>query len=1335
MQRLERISSSKETADDWRWAVRGLADQALRNNVQGAIAERKNYPRKELVALLTDPQLAVRLGALELLEQAAGDTYGYNAWAKPSAGSSTGAHGEEGDPRNVHALEMWGKWAGSSGKVKADGLVLSGEQLQGYIRDIISANPDRKMRAVRMLEPHGMKAVASIQEFIVNNKGLPKSNLINLKEAQYHLVLFRSAGENASVLARDLTRGNRDQQLGAISALKKIGFLGIPIVRDYLRSPDALVRETAVDTILSLGGTQAVPLVIPELKKEKDVNVIHAAMRRFREVGGEEVKKLVITYLDHESEDMVVSALQSLSKLSDDDSSRNLLRSHRSSSGSKKDGEQSKKVIGLLKDPRWRVRSAALEYVTSTQLKGAGDQVVALLTDEDEFVRSHAISAAVALRLTSAKKKLQSMFLTDDEMIAPVTKAFTSMEIVLPDDLVAHLDARAPDVIVGAIRAMDKDEKPYLQRIARYAEHKNLDVACAALRVLADDDDKLKFPFVANYLTTALQSGSKEKTAAVLDSLDLPDRSNIDPSLMRVFGSGIGEKTVLDPLYDAFLKPLDAAREEKVKAIKLKPASGPGATGGLVTLKNTLAKLAEDWDTAPENGFRAAFLLGKAGDDRGLVVMMKNYARLTTSQRAAIADRFYSLRSKEATPLIIALMRDELSEIRSNAAERAFNVRENLHLIERALAEVVRKGAKIQPHEFYGYGLERAATEGGSKRLMLGWARDVLKSDSGSDELKVLALIVIRHNVSQSDEKLVEPYISSGNQWLRRAAWFAMGKGRLSWLNKNVHKITTEQSAQVRKALPVSVGMTEGTWNHQFTDTFTAADRSWSSTRRRIRLTTEVEQVIRDLAEKDPSPEVRFESWFTLMSHGKTIDLDTFITLIAQQPKGAAVSKRLADYLERNYRRMGKGMRPLLAYADIKHISSSTVGAVMHHFATGDSRASFNSFASLAKAAESSGDPQITEGGENPEELARLRKHLKVIVFYKPGCKECDKAEGHLADLKSGFPLLEIERRNILDQDDLLINRALCDRFQTSGSGKTPSMFAQAGAAIAPNVKPEQLADLLQRTMEMRDDPAWAEFDEAEMEVAKENVEETFSSMTMTIVILGGLLDGVNPCAFATIIFFLSYLQVAKRTPREILAVGISFILAVFLAYFSVGIAFHAFIEKLQGLPGFGLARTVMTWVFAGFALLVAVLSLRDGIRASRGNMGDMTLQLPGFLKDRIRGTIRSRARARNYVIAAFITGIIISFLELACTGQVYAPIVYQIQQGKVDAYFYLLIYNLAFILPLVTIFVLAYRGMTSDALVQFQQKHTAAVKYATAALFLLLTVVILFGDRLVSHG
>ena len=50
-----------------------------------------------------------------------------------------------------------------------------------------------------------------------------------------------------------------------------------------------------------------------------------------------------------------------------------------------------------------------------------------------------------------------------------------------------------------------------------------------------------------------------------------------------------------------------------------------------------------------------------------------------------------------------------------------------------------------------------------------------------------------------------------------------------------------------------------------------------------------------------------------------------------------------------------------------------------------------------------------------------------------------------------------------------------------------------------------------------------------------------------------------------------------------------------------------------------------------------------------------------------------------------------------------------------------LLLYNVMFILPLIGVFMLVYFGTTSQQLIDWMNKHTAAVKLGTAILFLLL--------------
>jgi thiol:disulfide interchange protein len=137
---------------------------------------------------------------------------------------------------------------------------------------------------------------------------------------------------------------------------------------------------------------------------------------------------------------------------------------------------------------------------------------------------------------------------------------------------------------------------------------------------------------------------------------------------------------------------------------------------------------------------------------------------------------------------------------------------------------------------------------------------------------------------------------------------------------------------------------------------------------------------------------------------------------------------------------------------------------------------------------------------------------------------------------------------------------------------------------------------------------------------------------------------------------------------------------------------------------------------------VLAILTFRDFGRAQKGQPSDMTLRLPMSLRRRINKVIRESSQMRAFVGVAFFTGFLVSLLELACTGQVYLPtIIYVMSQPDLaaQAFLYLLLYCLMFILPLVVVFVLSYFGTSSEQLGQFVNRHTSTIKFATGLLFI----------------
>ena len=83
-------------------------------------------------------------------------------------------------------------------------------------------------------------------------------------------------------------------------------------------------------------------------------------------------------------------------------------------------------------------------------------------------------------------------------------------------------------------------------------------------------------------------------------------------------------------------------------------------------------------------------------------------------------------------------------------------------------------------------------------------------------------------------------------------------------------------------------------------------------------------------------------------------------------------------------------------------------------------------------------------------------------------------------------------------------------------------------------------------------------------------------------------------------------------------------------------------------------------------------------------------------------------------------TGLIVSILELACTGQVYLPtiiFVMGVPELRARAFAYLLLYNLLFVLPLVVVFLFVYHGSNSRQLMRIMRQRAGTIKLATTVL------------------
>lgn len=247
-----------------------------------------------------------------------------------------------------------------------------------------------------------------------------------------------------------------------------------------------------------------------------------------------------------------------------------------------------------------------------------------------------------------------------------------------------------------------------------------------------------------------------------------------------------------------------------------------------------------------------------------------------------------------------------------------------------------------------------------------------------------------------------------------------------------------------------------------------------------------------------------------------------------------------------------------------------------------------------------------------------------------------------------------------------------------------------------------------------------------------QDTQAAFSKITLWAIIGSGLVDGVNPCAFAVIVFFISFLTVYKYSRREIVLVGASYCFAVFVAYVLIGLGLFQFLYAMRGFAYVIKAFYIIT---AAVCLVFFFLALYDFWVYKKTKKADkMLLQLPTNLKVRIHKIMGFFLRDKHesswrLVLAALAVGFGVSLVEAVCTGQVYVPTVVLIMQDpafRVKAWVYLLLYNFMFILPLVIIFVLSVLGYESKGFNDFLKKHLGLMKLLLCVVFLALFVLLL---------
>jgi cytochrome c biogenesis protein CcdA len=364
------------------------------------------------------------------------------------------------------------------------------------------------------------------------------------------------------------------------------------------------------------------------------------------------------------------------------------------------------------------------------------------------------------------------------------------------------------------------------------------------------------------------------------------------------------------------------------------------------------------------------------------------------------------------------------------------------------------------------------------------------------------------------------------------------------------------------------------------------------------------------------------------------------------------------------------------------------------------------------------------------EEEKNSQKIIYGAFFYTHGCLDCEGKKAELKEWASKVPDLRIGTFDLTKEKNKTMNEALFQIYQIPESkrGEIVKLYIGDDHITAGDFRYENFQKLVSKYQGKGAPPPWEKVTQEALKSGKEKIIDRFKQFSLWGVLLAGLIDGLNPCAFATIVFLVSYLSFLGKQSREILTYGIIFTFGVFIAYIIAGVGLMAGFRQLSGFP---LVTKGIYLVIGIFAFVLGIISFYDYVLFRRGEITKMKLQLPMVLKKKIHGIIRKQTRSTKAgFLGTFVLGFVIAATEVVCTGQVYLPTIGYIMtvpELRAYAFLNLILYNIMFIIPLVGVFVAAFFGVTSEKMALQTKKHTGTVKLLTAMLFIGLGLFLFF--------
>ncbi len=210
------------------------------------------------------------------------------------------------------------------------------------------------------------------------------------------------------------------------------------------------------------------------------------------------------------------------------------------------------------------------------------------------------------------------------------------------------------------------------------------------------------------------------------------------------------------------------------------------------------------------------------------------------------------------------------------------------------------------------------------------------------------------------------------------------------------------------------------------------------------------------------------------------------------------------------------------------------------------------------------------------------------------------------------------------------------------------------------------------------------------------SISNTKKGLNLWVVVGAALIDSINPCAFGVLLFLMAVLLSmgsAKRAFRS----GLIYTFTIFVVYFAAGLGIMKFASN------FLMMNEVR--VFVGVVILImALVEFKDFFWGGQG----ISLAIPKGVKPWLEKYAR-----RGTFLSLILLGTLVALVELPCTGGIYLAILSLMANFGAEGIFYLVLYNVIFVSPLILISYFVYSGAKVDVVNGWVQKNKRFMRLA----------------------